>query len=140
VLSPPDVPLPATLAFDSAVSPITTVNATGSSVDAFVNAVQTGSVSGAVAAVLDAPAIVANGFLGGQATVFLPPFSLEGISSQTIVPVGATVSPLRPATIELFGSPLATVGTTSGGIVPGLLNYPPQTLAEAIGAPSIEIF
>lgn len=137
---PLNVPLLATLAFDLAGSPITTWNAIQSSTGAFLGAVQTGNVSGAIAAVLDAPAVVANGFLNGQATVSLPPFSLEGIPSQTIIPVGGIISPLNNATVELLGSPLATVGTTFGGIVPGLLNYLPQALAEAIGAPSMNVF
>ncbi len=138
-----NVPPLATLAFDLVGAPLTTWNAMQSSVGAFLGAVQTGNVSGAIAAVLDAPAVVANGFLNGQMTVALPPFDLIGLPSQTIIPVGGIISPLNPGTILLDGSPFPgpgdTLGTTFGGIVPGLLNYFPQALAEAIGAPLITV-
>ncbi|WP_407686509.1 PE family protein [Mycobacterium sp. HUMS_1102779] len=134
------VPLLATLGFDLVGSPLTTWNAMQSSVGAFVGAVQTGNVSGAIAAVLDAPAVVANGFLNGQMTVTLPPFDLFGLQSQTIIPIGGIISPLETATILLGGPPGLPTDTTSfGGIVPGLLNYLPQALAEAIGAPIITV-
>jgi PE family len=138
--------LPLTLAVDLIGSPVTTTYAIGASASAFINAVQTGNVSGALGSLLDAPAVVANGFLNGQATLNLPSVVIEpNMGGLTSLPLGGILTPLNYGSIvgvlPGFGDlPFPTSGTTFGGIVPGLLNYLPQRLAEAIGAPPIDIF
>src|ERR1700733_9820306 len=138
--------LPLTLGVDLIGSPVTTTYAIGASASAFINAVQTGNVSGALGSLLDAPAVVANGFLNGEATLTLPFIEIEpSLGSLTTLPLGGILTPLSygsiTGVIPGFGDlPFPTVGTTFGGIVPGLLNYLPQQLAEAIGAPPIDIF
>src|ERR1700733_11455906 len=138
--------LPLTLGVDLIGSPVTTTYAIGASASAFINAVQTGNVSGALGSLLDAPAVVANGFLNGEATLTLPFLEIEpNMGGLTSVPVGGILTPLNygqiTGVLPGFGDlPFPTVGTTFGGIVPGLLNYLPQQLAEAIGAPPIDIF
>ena len=66
------VGLPLVLALDAIGPPVTTLEAIGSSAGAFIGAVQTGDGLGALAALIDAPAVVANGFLNGQASLSLP--------------------------------------------------------------------
>ncbi|OBG41094.1 hypothetical protein A5672_12935 [Mycobacterium alsense] len=138
--------LPLALGIDLIGSPVTTLNAMAASATSFVNAVQTGSVSGAIASVLTAPAVVADGFLNGHATLALPYVQIQPfLGSLTTVPLGGILTPLGYGQVTgvldgLGELPFPTVGTTFGGIVPGLLNYLPQALAEAIGAPPVDTF
>jgi hypothetical protein len=138
--------LPLTLGIDLIGSPVTTTYAIGASASAFINAVQTGNVSGALASLLDAPAVVANGFLNGQATLNLPYLEIEpNMGSLTSLPLGGILTPLNYGSITGiipgFGPlPFPTDGTTFGGTLPGLLNYLPQQLAQAIGAPPMDVF
>ncbi|WP_156689644.1 PE family protein [Mycobacterium sp. Marseille-P9652] len=134
--------LPLVLALDALGPPVTTVQAIGSSANALVGAVQTGDGLGALAAVLDAPAVAANGFLNGQATLQLPAMlgGPDGILTLTDIPLGGLLTPLNPAALEIpiFGPGSITLHeTTFGGIVPGLLVYLPEQLARAIGAPPL---
>lgn len=145
--------LPTALGIDAIGSPITTANAIASVGAAFSSAVQSRDGFGAAVAVLTAPAVVANGFLNGQYTlgVTLPGVPLPvlgGVPAITVplhasIPVGGILTPLSTVTVNidpLPGSPIVSVpmgGTPTGGILPGLLLYAPQQLAQAIGAPPL---
>lgn len=138
------VGLPLVLALDAIGPPVTTLEAVGSSATAFFGAVQTGDGLGALAALIDAPAVAANGFLNGQASVGLPALlggpGPEGILTITAIPLGGILTPPQTASlfIPLLGpGSLQLSGTGFGGIVPALLTFLPETLAQAIGAPPI---
>jgi hypothetical protein len=130
------VGLPLVLALDALGPPVTTLQAVGSSASAFIGAVQTGDGLGAAAALIDAPAVIANGFLNGQAALPLPA-SLSGIETITAIPLGGILTPLQFASLSipaLGPGSLTLSGTTFGGILPGLLAFLPEQLAQAIGA------
>lgn len=142
--------LPIALGIDAIGSPITTANAIASVGAAFSSAVQSGDGFGAAVAVLTAPAVVTDGFLNGQYTwgVTLPGVPLPllgGLPALTVplhasIPFGGILTPLSTVTVNvdpLPGNPVVSVpmgGTPTGGILPGLLLYAPQQLAQAIGA------
>jgi hypothetical protein len=129
--------LPLALALDAIGPPVTTLEAIGSSATTFFGAVQTGDGLGALAALIDAPAVAANGFLNGQAMLGLPA-SLSGIDTITVIPLGGILTPLQFASLQipiLGPGSLLLSGTGFGGILPGLLTFLPETLAQAIGAP-----
>ncbi|ORV82716.1 hypothetical protein AWC11_02250 [Mycobacterium interjectum] len=138
------VGLPLVLALDAIGPPVTTLEAIGSSATAFFGAVQTGDGLGALAALIDAPAVAANGFLNGQASVGLPALlggpGPEGILTITAIPLGGILTPPQTASlfIPLLGpGSLQLSGTGFGGILPALLTFLPETLAQAIGAPPL---
>jgi hypothetical protein len=131
--------LPVVLALDALGPPVATLQAVGSSASAFIGAVQTGDGLGALATLIDAPAVIANGFLNGQAALPLPSLlgGPEGIETITAIPVGGILTPLQFASLSIpaFGPGSITLsGTTFGGILPGLLISLPDALAQAIGA------
>jgi hypothetical protein len=205
--------LPLALGLDAIGAPITTMFAVEASEAAFGSAVQSGNFAAALTALVDAPAVIANGFLNGHATlalqqsfsanltdqVTLPipgtePVTVEiPVTEQAVIdiPLGGVLTPLAPVTAvvgpvtigpetvgpftvpipsitvgpfpvpgtpltvgpftipippltvgpftappETFGpSPFTVQGTPIGGIIPALLNYAPQQLVNAIGAP-----
>jgi PE family len=134
--------LPLALAIDALGAPVVTVQALQSSVSAFTTAVQSGDWLGATGALIDAPAVVANGFLNGQTTLPLS-FSIStgvgDIGVELDLPLDGILVPVGPygGSVDLplgLGTfPLEFGGTPLGGIVPGLLVYTPQQLADAIG-------
>lgn len=73
------------LAVDAIGAPINVGNAVDVSAAAFVNAARMGDGWGAAAAVLDAPAVVANGFLNGQSVLPLA-FNIGSFPTTTIFP------------------------------------------------------
>ncbi len=165
--------LPASLTLDNAVGlpivlglallgpPAAALQAAGSSASAFTAAMQAGNPGGAIAALIDAPAVIANGFLNGQATY---PYVLSlsnltaplGLNLGSVVNVSATENlPLDgllvppgyyAATVTVTSAldpllPPITVdigvgGTPFSGLLPFLINYAPEQLAQAIGAPA----
>jgi hypothetical protein len=199
--------LPLALEFDAMGAPITTMFAFEASEAAFASAVQSGNFAAALTALVDAPAVIANGFLNGHATLALQQsFSANlaipvtdqvtvGIpvteQAEIDIPLGGVLTPLAPVTAvvgpvtigpvtvgqfsipvpsitvgpfpvpgtpftvgpftipippltagpftvppETFGPfPFIVQGTPIGGIIPALVNYAPQQLAHAIGAP-----
>ncbi|MGZ4582867.1 MAG: PE family protein [Mycobacterium sp.] len=139
--------------------PVATLEAAGYSASAFTSAMQARNASGAIAALIDAPAVIANGFLNGQATF---PYALN-LSSLTGPVIGkiANVSvvgnfpldgilhppgyyPVTATVTTVLGNTLLPpidvnlgVGSTPfTGLLPFLINYAPQQLAQAIGAPA----
>ncbi len=141
--------------------PVTTLEAAGYAASLFTSAVQAGNPGAACAALIDAPASIANGFLNGQATY---PYAVSlsnltapaGLSLGSLVNVNvvenipldglltppgyyaATVTvtsaldPLLPPIVLNIG----VGGTPFSGLLPFLVNYAPQQLAQAIGAPA----
>ncbi len=129
--------LPLVLAIDALGGPVNALNALGSSATTFVHAVQSGNVLGATAAVLDAPAAMANGFLNGQTTL---PISISALGLPTTlnIPLDGILVPAAAytATIpELGGLPVFVTGTPVGGILSDLLTIAPADLAAALGGP-----
>ncbi|TDK91057.1 PE family protein [Mycobacterium paragordonae] len=131
------VGLPLVLGLEAIGPVVTTVNAFGTSANAVLGALQTGNVLGAGAALLDAPATVLDGFLNGQATLPLS-VTLGELTTTTNVPLGGILTPAQTAslTLEIFGTSgtIPLFGTAFGGILPGLLTFLPEQLAEAIGS------
>ena len=62
------VGLPVVLGVDLLGAPVSMPEVAGSSAAAFTAAVRAGNPAGAIATLIDAPAVIANGFLNGQAT------------------------------------------------------------------------
>ena len=137
-------------------APVATFEAAAFNFGAFTSALATGNLGGAFAALIDAPAVIANGFLNGQATL---PF---GLSLSGVPVVGSLLPATVDATLNLpldgilhppgfYGAtvtvsvppvlPPTTVnvdvgGTPFSGLAPFLVNYAPEQLALAIGAPA----
>ncbi|OBH04135.1 hypothetical protein A5696_05600 [Mycobacterium sp. E2699] len=130
--------LPLQVLLDGIGAPANALSALNSSAQAFVTAVQSGDPLGAAAALIDAPAVVANGFLNGQTFISLPPLPvtvtagglpLLTLNSVAEVPLGGLLTPLSPLVLGGGGGPLP--GTPIGGLIPGLLSFGSQ-LAAAI--------
>jgi hypothetical protein len=117
--------LPVLLAIDALGAPVNAVGALGSSVTAFVGDLGTGNVTGALGTLFDAPAVVTNGFLNGEATIPLsiplPDFSvvfgttpLTGTLSLTNadidvgIPLDGLLVPETPITVSLNGTASGT--------------------------------
>lgn len=94
--------LPVALGLDAVGAPIDTLNAVDVSATAFVNAVQTGDGLGAAAAILDAPAVVANGFLNGEATLPVG-FTLGAFPTTINVPLNGILVPPIPYIATVAG-------------------------------------
>ncbi|KZS63257.1 PE family protein [Mycobacterium ostraviense] len=115
--------------------PLSTLGGFGTAVAAFTGAVQTGDVAGALGALIDAPAFVANGFLNGEVTLpLLLPLGLgllvldipfDGILAPPHAMTGTLVWFLPPFVDDITGPPVS-------GILPTLMNVVPQQLALAI--------
>lgn len=130
--------LPLALAFQAAGAPVATFSAASTSASAISDAVQTGNALTAFQAVIDAPAVVADGFLNGQVVMSetinigsgVPPLLLD-------VPFNGILVPQAPlvATID-WGAPIHTKtynvgGTQFGGLMPALYGASSQ-LADLI--------
>jgi PE family len=104
---------------------------------AFVNALQTGNLAAATAA-LSSPA-VEQAALYGQQTVSVPlPGLISGVQSVALnIPFGGVLAPNQPITVTLTtaGNPPSTVpipGTEVGGIIPGVQALGPSLLLELL--------
>ncbi|RFZ40914.1 PE family protein [Mycobacterium marinum] len=127
--------LPLALGVEALGGPVDALDAFGTSATAFVTAAQSGNVLAAAAAVLDAPAVVANGLLNGQSTFPLTIDAL-GIPTTLNLPMDGILVPAGPYTASIpdLGVTATVNGTPLGGVAPGLLTLLPEQLAEAIGA------
>jgi hypothetical protein len=143
--------LPLSLTYAALGPPIATLNAAAGSATAVQQALLAGNGVAAVGAIIDAPAVVANGFLNGtaivDATVLVPtglPAPLPGTVSVVLhLPFDGILVPAHPitATVDIPGYAIPgfpvteTVGGTPfSGIVPMLVDYVPEQLAAAIAA------
>ncbi|OBJ55924.1 PE family protein [Mycobacterium asiaticum] len=131
------VGLPLVLGLDALGPAFTTLDALNTVAGSVGNALQTGDALGAAAAFLNAPATVLNGLLNGQSSLPLT-VSLFGLTTTTNIPLGGLLTPAQSAslTLDVFGmtGTIPLFGTQFGGIIPGLLTFLPEQLAEAIGA------
>ncbi|MEE6180052.1 PE family protein, partial [Mycobacterium sp. 050134] len=129
--------IPLQLVLDGIGGPINGLGALNSSAVALGSALQTGDLTGALTAFLDAPANVANAFLNGTTSWLLPSADLGGgLTSAVEIPFGGILTPLAMPTLVISyqgtSSPLPFLGGTGvGGLIPGLLGFGPQ-LASAI--------
>jgi len=130
--------LPLQFLFDGIGAPVNALSALNSTGVAFAGAVQAGNASAAAAALLDAPAAVANGFLNGQTFISLPTLpvtvTIGGVPFLTLdsvaeLALGGLLTPLSPVVLAGGGGPLP--GTPIGGFIPGLLSFGSE-LAAAI--------
>jgi|GEM_PF-612272 len=140
--------LPLQFIFDGIGGPGNALSALNSTGVALAGAVQAGNASAAAAAILDAPAVVTNGFLNGSTLINLPPASLAALSpglfSTVQIPLGGILTPLSipPAFAfnpsfpgEIVPLMFGPGSTEIGGLIPGLLSFGPE-LAQAIGGPA----
>jgi hypothetical protein len=130
------------LVFDAIGGPGNALAALNSSAVAFTGAVQAGNASEAIAAVLTAPADMANGFLNGSTLITLPDVNavIEGFipaTASTQIPIGGLLTPLslptQGANAPLLGlHAVAQVpGSTGvGGLIPGLQSISAQLAAD----------
>jgi PE family len=140
-LSPPNLAIglgfgvEETLLFDALGAPANAATAAANSAAAFAGALAAGNSSAAFAALADAPANIANGLLNGEETLPLA-LHLAGVSVTGDVPFGGLLAPLQPldVTVSAPGFPvihtLTVTGPPTGGVVPGLVEYVPELLAE----------
>jgi PE family len=103
----------------------------------FVNALQTGNLGAAMAAIRSP--VVQQAALYGQETVSLPlPGSVSGVQSVALnVPFGGVYAPIQPITVTVSTTqtPPMTVpipGLQVGGIVPGLQTGGPELLLSLL--------
>lgn len=128
--------LPLVLGIGALGGPVNALNAFGSSATSFLNAVQTGNPLGAATTLIDAPAAMANGFLNGQSTLPLT-LNVGGLITTVNIPLDGILVPAAPYTGNITGlGEVPVFGTPVGGIVPDLLNFLPEELAAALGAPA----
>jgi hypothetical protein len=125
------------LVFDGIGAPGNALAALNSSAVAFTGALQAGNVSEAIAAVVTAPADMANGFLNGSTLITLPDVNavIEGFipaTASTQLPIGGLLTPLSLPTQGVTTSVVAPeVGqvpgsTEVGGLIPGLQSIASQ--------------
>src|SRR5580693_2711397 len=131
-------------AFDALGTPGLALSGLNSSAVAFTAAVQAGNPSAAAAALLDAPANMANGMLNGSTVIDLPAVDVNiqmgAIVSTAVVgiPIGGLLTPLSLPSTDLaaLGTPVVVPGSSEvGGLIPGLQSIGSQ-LAQGIGAPA----
>jgi PE family len=129
---------PWSLLLDSVGAPVATLDAITSSTSAFTGAVQAGNAVGAIDALVDAPAVIANGFLNGHVTEALT-LNISGIPLTIDLPFNGILAPASTYTASVnLGPPFPVItvpvtGTPISGIVPALVNWLPEQLAESIG-------
>jgi hypothetical protein len=129
------------LVFDAIGAPGNALAALNSSAVAFTGAVQAGQPSAAIAAVLTAPADMANGFLNGSTLITLPDVNATAFlgtaplpaTASTQLPIGGLLTPLSLPTqganvaglLDVVGA--QNPGSTGvGGLIPGLQSVASQ--------------
>jgi hypothetical protein len=133
--------VPVALLVDAAGAPVNALHAADVSATAFTRALEAGNFAGAANALVDAPAVIANGFLNGQMTLPIS-FDAGGFPVTINLPLDGLLVPVTPYTASvtvMIGSiPFTTTATVGGtplsGLVPALTTFVPQQLAKAIGA------
>jgi hypothetical protein len=138
------------LVFDALGGPGNALAALNSSAVAFTGAVQAGQPSAAIAAVVTAPADMANGFLNGSTLITLPDVNALAngqltATASTQLPIGGLLTPLslplQGANVSLVIDgetiPLVNVAglqnpssTMVGGLIPGLQSVSAQLAAD----------
>lgn len=134
--------LPVSLVVNALGVPVNGVLALQASGEAITSAVQAGNWLGAAGALVDAPAVITDGLLNGESSFPLT-FDAGGYPVTVNVPLDGFLVQAKPytasVTVTVLGVPITTTtevgGTPVGGLLPALLTYAPQQLAQAIGAP-----
>jgi len=150
------VGLPVVAGVDLIGAPAATAEAVASSFATISTALATGNLGGAFAGLIDAPAVIANGFLNGQ-TALPVGLSLTGVpvlgnvanvEVTLSLPLDGIIHPpgfyAATVAIDLLNGtviPPTTVNVGLGstpfsGLAPFVVNYAPEQLALAIGAPA----
>jgi hypothetical protein len=137
--------LPLVLTYAAAGAPLATLTGIATSATAVQQALLAGNGVGAVGALVNAPAVVANGFLNGETLVDVTVPVSTGLpaplpTSILIVlhlPFDGILVPPHPLTGTVvvpgvFSTPATIFGTPFMGLVPLLVNYLPQQLAASI--------
>ncbi|OBI78117.1 hypothetical protein A9X01_27580 [Mycobacterium asiaticum] len=136
--------LPLQLLLDGIGGPVNALSAINSSSVAFVSAIQAGDAPAAAAAVLGAPAVIADAYLNGTTVISLPPAQVDLLGTGTPLPstteiqLGGILAPLSLPQVFVNAGPgfehlqlMLSGDTEIGGLIPGLLNFGTQ-LAQAI--------
>ncbi|ORA11700.1 PE family protein [Mycobacterium asiaticum] len=136
--------LPLQLVLDSIGGPANALSAINASSVAFVSAIQAGNAPAAAAAILDAPAVIADAYLNGTTVISLPPALVDLLGTGTPLPsttdiqLGGILAPLSLPQVFVNAGPgfehlqLELSGDTEiGGLIPGVLTFGTQ-LAQAI--------
>lgn len=140
--------LPLVLTYATAGAPIAALNGVATSATAVQQALLTGNGVAALGALVDAPAVVTNGFLNSDVLVDLtmpvpvtlpPPFPSFTVEIILHLPFDGILVPPHPitATVDMSSPgvqsfPVTVFGTPFMGLAPLLINYLPQQLANAI--------
>jgi hypothetical protein len=137
--------LPLVLTYAAAGAPLSTLTGLATTATAVQQALLAGNGVGALNALVDAPAVVANGFLNGETLVDLTvpvPTGLPAPLPTAILivlhlPFDGILVPPHQATATivvpgLFSIPATIFGTPFMGLVPLLVNFVPEQLAAAI--------
>ncbi len=128
--------LPELLAFDALGAEVNVSSAVTAANAQIWGALAAGDPLAAATAVFAAPANIANALLNGDQTVALS-LPLPGLSVTANVPFTGLLVPLRPLDVTvnaplspLFSSVTVT-GPPVGGLIPALVDYVPEVLADA---------
>ncbi len=140
--------LPLVFTYAAAGAPLATLGGLATVATSVQQALLAGNGVGALGALVNAPAVLANSFLNGETIVDMTvpvPVNVPGVINTTVpiilhLPFDGILVPPHPitATIDFsvlpFGAPvLVTIfGTPFMGLVPLMVNYVPQQLAAAI--------
>lgn len=149
--------LPLVMTYAVAGAPLATLEGLATSATAVQQALLAGNPVGALGALIDAPAVVANGFLNGETIVdltipvpvyyplsppappWVPPVSFTGQIVLHLPFDGILVPPHHLTGTFALTSPVSTqptpvtvFGTPFMGLVPLFVNYIPQQIATAI--------
>ncbi len=145
--------LPLVVTYAVAGAPLATLGGMADAATAVQQALLAGDGVGALGALVNAPAVVANGFLNGETIVDMtvpvpvfyalpPPLPPISFTAQIVLhlpfdgilvpphPLTGTVAITSPVSIQ--PSPVTVFGTPFMGLAPLMLNYLPQQLAAAI--------
>ncbi len=131
--------LPELLAFDALGAQVNVSSAVTATNAQIFNAILAGNPLAAATALIDAPANIANGLLNGEETLSLS-LPLPGFSVTANVPFTGLLVPLQPLTVTatVTGLPqfntVTVTGPPVGGLVPALVDYMPEVLAESFTA------
>ncbi|WP_139830759.1 PE family protein [Mycobacterium paraense] len=149
-----DIGLPAALLIDAVGAPVNAFDALSASAAQFAGDLQTGNLTGAIATLIDAPAVVTNGFLNGETSLplslDLPAFStnlgnsvLLGTLSFTNgtaninIPLDGLLVPQTPITATITGTATGTgLAISASNIAAALVNSQIPLNVDVLGTPT----
>ncbi|BBZ46805.1 PE family protein [Mycobacterium parmense] len=140
--------LPLVLTYAVMGAPISALNGLATSATAVQQALLAGNGVGALGALFDAPAAIANGFLNSDTLVdftipvpvtlpapfpsFNVPITLHLPFDGILVPPHPITATIDPSALGFGPTPVTIFGTPFMGLVPLLVNYLPEQLAAVI--------